>query len=219
MINPRLAPLHLQHRQGTAGQQEGPNADGQIGPENPTPGGRIRHPAADDRPGDARHRPGTGHVTLIPPTLTRRDHIGNRRLRHRHQPGPAHPLQRTGEDQLHQALRQAAQDRGKDEQHDGRQQQSAPAVDVRQFAIDRGGDGGGEQIGRHDPSQMPEAMQIGGNRGHCRDHHGLIDGSQEDAQQNAGNHPADLLMREDDLLWSGGIVSQMGNVGGVHASC
>ena len=51
-----------------------------------------------------------------------------------------------------------AQHRGDHEQHDRRQQQRAPAVDVGQLAVDRRRRRRGQQIGRDDPGQMAEAV-------------------------------------------------------------
>ena len=39
-------------------------------------------------------------------------------------------------------------------------------------------------------------MQVGGDGRDRRDHHRLVDRGQEDAQQDAGEHPQDLLVGE-----------------------
>ena len=98
-----------------------------VDPEHEGPGQVVGHPAAHHRPGDGGHAPHPRHVALVAAALPRRNHVGDRRLRHRHQPGAPQPLEAAEDDQLDQGLRQRAHHGGGDEQRQGGQQQGAAA--------------------------------------------------------------------------------------------
>jgi hypothetical protein len=109
---------------------------------------------------------------------------------------PADPLQRACGNQLGEAAGQGAQHRGDRKDHQSDQEQLSPAVDVGELAVDRRHRRRGQQIGRDDPGEMAKAVQVGGDCRHRGDHHGLVDRGQEDAQQDAAEHPEDLPVCE-----------------------
>ncbi len=130
----------------------------------------LGHVAAHQRSGDRGHAPDRRQIALVAAALTRGHDIGDGGLRQRHQAATAQPLQRAEQDQLVQRLRQRAQHRRDDEQADGDRQQLAAPVDVGKLAVDRRGDGRGDQISGDDPGQMPESIQVRGDGGHGGDH-------------------------------------------------
>ena len=107
-------------------------------------------------------------------------------------PGAAEALQRPRGDQFRQRPRQGAEGAGRDEQRERRQQQGAAAVGVGQLAHDRRRGGAGQQVGRDDPGEVAERVQLRGDGRHGGDDDGLIQRREQDAQHDAGDDLDDL---------------------------
>ena len=74
----------------------------QVGEEQPAPAPVRHHQAADHRPADARAGEDQREVALEADALARRHQLADQRLRQRHQPAAAQPLQHARRDQLRQ---------------------------------------------------------------------------------------------------------------------
>ena len=102
----------------------------------------------------------------------------------------AEPLQRAERDQLHHALREAAQRRADEENHDGRLQDELAAVEVAKLPVERTGNGRSQQVGRHDPGEVLQAAELADDRRQRRRHDRLIERSeQQDEQQRGEDQP------------------------------
>ena len=182
--------------QRAAAQDEGSNAQGQIDPEYPAPREIIDEEAAQDRAADARRRPHAAQIALVAAALARRDHVGDDRLRHADEAAAAQPLQGACGDELRHVLRRGAQPRGDDEEGDGGLQQHAAAIEVAQLAVDRRRRGRGQQIGRDDPRQPLEPVELAGDRRQRGGDDALVERRQHHAEQDAAQDDEDLAMRE-----------------------
>src|SRR5436309_1712068 len=76
----------------------------------------------------------------------------------------AESLQRTKRDQLRHVLRDAAERRADEEDHDRDLQQLLAAVQIAELAVERSRHRRGEQIGGDDPGEMLDAAEIANDR-------------------------------------------------------
>jgi len=97
-------------------------------------------------------------VALVAAALARREEVCDRRLAERDQPARADPLQRAEGDQLSHRLRQPAECGADQEDRDRDDEQPPAAVEVAQLAVERDRDRGREQVRRHDPAEVAEAL-------------------------------------------------------------
>ncbi|HKG64504.1 MAG TPA: hypothetical protein VKB28_10605, partial [Solirubrobacteraceae bacterium] len=99
----------------------------------------ISGPATEETPKTA---PGAG----VPPPLARRDDVADRRLCTHHQPASAEPLDRAEGDQLRHPLREPAQRRADQEDHQRALEHELAAVEVAELAVQRRDDRHRQQI-------------------------------------------------------------------------
>jgi hypothetical protein len=151
--------------------------------------------AADQRAGDAADGEDAGEQPLVAPALPRRDQIADDGLGQGHQPPGAEPLQGPEADELQHGAGQAAQDRGQKEDADGDHHHAPPPVHVRQLAVERGGDGGGQQEGGDNPGQVRHPAEIGGDAGQRGVDHVLVHRREPHDQHEADEHDAQLSLK------------------------
>ncbi len=182
--------------QGQLGEDKRADGDRQIDPEDPAPCQMIDEEAAENRTDDARDGEGAGDVGLVAAALAGRDDVGDRRMRHRQQPAAAQPLEGAKADELRHRGGEAAQHRGQQEDHDGDLQHDLAAVEVGQLAVDRRCRRRGQEIGRNDPGEMLDAVEIGRNARQRRRDDGLVERGEEHAEHQADQDDDRLAMVE-----------------------
>jgi hypothetical protein len=111
----------------------------------------LGKPAAGDRPERRRGGIHAGQVALVPAALAGRYGLGQQGLRQGHQPAAAQALQQPAETQHQHAGRQGAKDRCTNEHAQRPEHHALAAEGVTETAVDRGGDGVGEQVGDDHP--------------------------------------------------------------------
>ena len=107
--------------------------------------------AAGDRPESIGADRDRGEIALIARPLARRDRFADQRLRQGHQSAAAEALQHARQRQQFDGRRRRAQHRSHNEHGERKEHHGAAAEGIAQPAIDRRGDGGGDQIGDDDP--------------------------------------------------------------------
>ena len=167
-----------------------------VDPEDHRPVQVLGEYAAEDRPADAGRNPHAAEIGLVLAPLARRHHVGNHRLHDRHDAAAAEPLQAPREDQHRHVGRQRAQDRARNEQAERGDDHGAAAVNIAQGAEYRRHCGRCQQIGRDDPRQAGDVVELAANgrqRG-CDD--GLVQRGQKHRQHQTHQDGADFARRE-----------------------
>jgi hypothetical protein len=121
---------------------------------------------------------------LIAPALARRDSFADQRLRQRHQAAAAETLQHPCRRQEFDARSQCAEDRPDDEQRERSKHHTAAAEGIAETAIDRRGDGVGDEIGHHHPRHALNLAKVGGNGRKRRGNNRLVGDRQEHRQHD-----------------------------------
>jgi hypothetical protein len=150
------------------------------------PAERLREVTAGDRAERVGADRDAGEVALIAAALARRKHLPDQGLRQRHQAAAAKALQHPRHRQPFDAARERAQKRADHEQRQRREHHAAAAKGVAQAAIDRGGDGVGDQVGHHDPRHPLDFAEARSDRRQRRRHDGLVGDRQKHRQHDRG---------------------------------
>ena len=182
-----------QHARGHAERHQ---AERQVDPENQRPVDMFSQKAAEHRPA---HRGGREHradIALVAAALARGNNVGDDGLRERHQPAAAEALEGARQHQLGHAGRQRAGHRARDKNADGDEHQHAPAVDIRELAVERRHRRAGEQIGRHHPGQVADIAEMPADGRQRGGDDGLVERAEEHRQHDAEHDGADFRMRE-----------------------
>ena len=117
-------------------------------------------------PGDRRDAEDGAEQARVLAALARRDHVAERGLRAHHQPAAAEALDRAEDDQLGHALREPAQRRAGEEEHERALEHDLAPVEVAELAVQRRHHRQREQVRRHDPgecSSPPSSRTIVGS--------------------------------------------------------
>ena len=167
-------------------EQDGGEAERNIDEKNPSPAEVFGQKSADDRAdgrGDRRHG---RKIALVMAAFARRHDLADERLRQRHQPAAAQPLQDAGGREKRNRWRHRTQHRGDDEQGQRRKHQPPPAEHVAEIAVDRRSDRIGDEIGDHDPGDPLDLAERGGDRRQRARHDRLVDDRKAHRQHDRG---------------------------------
>ena len=177
------------------GQQQKQRADGErhVDPENHRPVQMLGEYAAEHGTHQACGHPDAAEIGLIPAALARADHVGDHGLHDRHDAAAAEPLQAARDDQYRHVRRHRAEDRADREQDQRNRNHDAAAVNVAQRAEHRRDRGRGQEIGRDDPGQVADVVELAADRRQRRRHDGLVERGQEHRQQQAHQDGANLV--------------------------
>ena len=137
-------------------------------------------------------REGGHEVAGVPGPLPRRHDVADDRQDQREQPAGADALERPERRELVHRRRERAQHRADDEDRDGEHEQLLAAVEVAELAVDRRGDGRGDQVRRGHPGLDGEAVEVVGDGADRRADDGLVEGGQEHPEQQPGQDREDL---------------------------
>ncbi len=192
-------------RGGDDGERDDP--DGQVDVEHPTPAQMLGEQSAQQRPehtGGAEDGP---EQPLVAPAFTRGDEVPHDGHGQHHESAAAQPLKRPEPDELRHVLGHAAQRRPDEEDDDGGLEEPFAPVLVAEFAPQRGGRGGREQIRRDHPGQMIHAAQIADDGGQRGGHDGLVEGGEQHPEQQGADRDEDIARH---VLLDGGAVPRVG---------
>ncbi len=158
-------PLHARGRAHgkPTGKQQREEADRHVDEEDRAPAEMAGQVAARDRTeGVGADRDGR-EIALITRALARRDRLSHQSLGQRHEAAAAQALQHARECEEADGRRRGAGDRCHDEHEQSDQHQPPPPESVAQPAIDRRGDGGGDEVGHHHPGRPLHLAHVRSN--------------------------------------------------------
>ena len=173
--------------------REGGRADREVDVEDPAPGEVVDEEAAEQRPDHGRDAEHRAEPALVAPALSGRDEVADDRERRHHQPAAAEPLHRAERDQLAHVLREAAERRADEEDHDRRLQHELAAVEVAELAVERAGDGRREQVGGHDPREVLDAAELADDRRQRGRDDRLVERREQQDEHERAEDQADAL--------------------------
>ena len=142
----------------------------------------VDEEAAEQRADDGRDPEDCTEVALVLAAFSRRDDVAHNRERDHHEPAGAEPLQGAEADQLRHRLREAAERRSDQEDHDRGLQHTFAAVEVAELPVERPGDGRGEEIGGDHPREVGDSAEVADDRRERRRDDRLIERRQEQHQ-------------------------------------
>lgn len=167
------------HVQEDNGQANDKRADGDVDPEAPAPGHRLRESTSDqgaNRPGNSPHEAGEAHIQgpLADAEQVRDDDDGNL-----DQAAAGRALYRTGGNQHGHARAECCEDAGGGKGHERREMDALAAPDVTELCPYRARGGVGQQVGTPYPDVACGRVQVGadGGDGLCDD--GRVERGQE----------------------------------------
>src|SRR5215211_54181 len=163
-------------------EDERRDAERQVHVEEPPPGEVVGNPTTDQRSRDGGDTEDGSYVAYVPAALAGAYDIADDGLRERHDGAHPEALHGAGGDQPPEALRRPCQNGAQHEDDDPRYVETAPTVDVGEFADNRDGHGGGEKCRGGDPGVMLDAAQLRDDYRHGRRDDSLADGSDEHAE-------------------------------------
>ena len=166
-------------------------ADRQVDVEDPAPGEVVDEEAAEQRPDDRRDAEDAAEVALVLAALARRDDVADDGERRHHQAAGAEALQRAERDQLAHVLREAAEHRADEEDHDRRLQDLLAAVEVAELPVERAGDRRGEQVGGDDPRQVLDPAEVADDRRQRRRDDRLVERGEQQHEHQRDEDQAD----------------------------
>ena len=162
------------------------DAQRQVDVEDPAPGEVFDEEAAEQRPDHGRDAEDSAEEALVLAALTRRDDVADDGHRRHDQPAATDPLQGAECDQLAHVLREPAEGRADEEDHDRRLEDDPAPVEVAELAVERPDDGRGEQVRGHDPREMLDPAEVADDRRQRRRHDRLVERrEQQDEHQRA----------------------------------
>lgn len=169
--------------QGGGDDHEGDRAERHVDVEDPAPAEVLGEDAAEQRSEDAGGAEDGAEQPLVAAALAGWHEVADDRHGEHHQPAAAQSLQGAETDELRHVLGDAAEHRAYQEDRDGQLEQLLPPVLVAEFAPERGGRRGGEEVGGHHPGEVVEPAEVAddGRQGGGDD--GLVEGGQQHAQQ------------------------------------
>ena len=151
----------------------------------------VDEEAAEQRPDHGRDAEDGAEVALVLAAFARRDDVADNRERDHHQSAGAEPLQGAEADQLRHRLREAAERRPDQEDHDRGLQHPFAAVEVAELPVERPGDGRSEEIGSDHPREVGDSAEVADDRRERRRDDRLVERGQEQHQHQRGEDRAD----------------------------
>ena len=151
-----------------ADHEEADRADRQVDVEDPAPRQVVDEEAAEQRADDRREAEDRAEEPLVPAAVARRDDVADDRDRRREQAARAETLERAERDQLGHVLRDPAERRADEEDHDRDLQRHLAPVEVAELPVERPGDRRREQIRGHDPREVLEPAEVADDRRQAR---------------------------------------------------
>jgi hypothetical protein len=136
-------------------------ADRQVDEEDPVPAEVVDDEPAERRPDDRRGGEDGADQALVAAPVGRRDDVPDGRDREREQAAGADPLHAAEDDELRHRLREPAEQRADEEDHDREEDQRAPAVDVAELPPQRHRDRAREHVGGEDPRVARQPAEVG----------------------------------------------------------
>ena len=149
-----------------------------------------REEAADQRTGHAREPEHGAEDALVAAAVAGRHDVADRRLRRHHQAATTEPLNSAEGDQLRHVLREAAEDRADQEDHEADLEHDLASVLVAELPVERRHDRLGQQVGGHDPREVIEAAEVADDRRQGRRDDRAVERGEQHHQHEA---------REDDV--------------------
>ena len=187
----RLPPPLADGRQRDGEDAERRDPERQVDVEDRAPRDVRGEEAADQRPGDARDAEDRAEQPRVLAALARRHDVADRRLGADHQPAAAEALDRPERDQLRHPLRQPAQRRADQEQHERALEHDLAAVEVAELAVQRRHRRHREQVRRDHPRQVLEPTELAHDRRQRRRHDRLVERREQHHQHQPADHDED----------------------------
>ena len=162
------------------------SAQRDVDVEDPVPADVVGDQAADGRTDEEREAEHGAEEALVLAALGGREDVADDGERDREQRAGAEALDAAEQDELPHLLGQAAQQPSRSRKMPTPMQEDRPAAEeVGQLAVDRPADRRGQQVRGERPDVDVVALQIGDDHRQGGAHDGLVEGGQEDAQQDA----------------------------------
>ena len=192
-----VADLLGRNAQGSEQVDQRRAAQRDVDVEDPAPGERGGDEPAEQRAADGGEHHHDHHVAHVAAALARRHDVAERRHRADHQPAGPQPLDGAERDQLRHGLRQAGQRRADQEDDDRGDEELLPPVHVAELAVERRGDRGREDVGRHHPGQVRDPAQVAHDPRQRGAHDEVVEHGQQDRHQQPGQHDEHLARGEE----------------------
>ena len=186
---------HLPRAEGGRDHRERDKAEREVDVEDPAPREVVDEEAAEQRTGDDRDAEHAAEQALVAAAVARRDKVTDDRHRHDEQTAAAEPLDRSERDQLRHALRQPAQRRADQEEHERELEDALAAVEVAELPVQRPDHRRREQIRGHDPREVLEAAEVADDRRQRRRHDRLVERRDEEDEEQRAEDQAPLTRR------------------------
>ena len=151
-------------------------------------------PATDETPNTRAEEP------RVAPALARGDDIADRRLCAHHQPAAAESLDGAERDQLGHPLREPAQHRADQEDHERRLEHELAPVEVAELAVQRRHDRHREQVRGDDPADVVEPAELADDRGQRGRDDRLVERRQQHHEEQGAHDQPHAWLRVPPLL-------------------
>jgi hypothetical protein len=162
-----------------------------IDVEDPAPGKLVDEETAQQRSDNGRNTPDAREKSLHPGALFEAEHLTDQDKGQGQDTARSQTLQSARRDQLRHVLGKPTQDRTDQEECHRSDIQFAAAINIREFAIQRNGSGGGQHVGREDPRVMFQPAQLPNDgrhgRGNDRGFHRSKKQAEHDPSRNKNN--------------------------------
>jgi hypothetical protein len=178
-------------RDGDHAQRDEP--DREVDVEDPAPREVIDEEAAEERPDHRRDAEHGAEVALVAAALPRWNDVPDDGDRDDDQAAAAEALQGTEGDQLLHVLAEAAERGADEEDRDRRLQHDLAAVEIAELAVDRPGDGRGEQVRRDDPGELRDAAEVADDRRQRRRHDRLVERREQEHEHQRAEDQAHAM--------------------------
>ena len=133
----RCSRRHLSRAESSRDHRQRDKAERQVDVEDPAPREVVDEEAAEQRTGDDRDAEHAAEQALVAAAVARRNKIAYDGHRHHEQTSAAQPLDRSERDQLRHALRQPAQHRADQEEHESELEDALAAVEIAELPVQR----------------------------------------------------------------------------------
>ena len=173
-----------QRRDGASRHDEHHDRDRHVDPERPAPGQVVGEEATKERSDHRGDAEDGAKCSLVAAAVPKRDDLSDQRGGRHHDRAAANALQCARCDQHRHRLAQPAQHRTDEEECDRRLEDGLAAEQVPELADDRRDDGRGQQIACDDPGLVAGPAEVGDDGRKCGGHDGLVQGSQQHAEQH-----------------------------------
>ena len=179
---------HLRRAEGGRDHCQRDEAERQVDVEDPPPREVVDEEAAEQRAGDDGDAEHAAEQALVAAAVARRDEVADDGHRHDDQTAAAEPLDCSERDQLRHRLRQPAQRRPDQEEHERDLEDALAAVEVAELPVQRPDHRRRQQIRGHDPGEVLETAEVADDRRQRGRHDRLVERrDEEDEEQRAEN--------------------------------